>query len=183
MNSFLQERFRIIRFTGPVWARGIFILLMPAIVSCMNKNDNLDAELEDLLARSVPLIHPSELHKQLGSGKYVLLDIRTSEENAVSTIPGAVFYSYDDFDPADLTNIRKEDTVVVFCSVGYRSEKAGEKLLAAGYPHVKNLYGGIFGWKNEGFEVVDQRGRMTDSVHTYNENWSRYLKNGIKVYD
>ena len=58
----------------------------------------------------------------------------------------------------------------------------GEKLMAKGYKNVKNLYGGIFQWKNEGYEVVNEKSMETDSVHTYNRRWSKWLTNGIKVY-
>ena len=82
-----------------------------------------------------------------------------------------------------MTDVTAEDTVILYCSVGYRSEKAGEKLLEKGYKNVLNLHGGIFEWKNSGYEVVDPKGEHTDRVHTYNKEWSEYLDKGIKIYD
>jgi predicted sulfurtransferase len=66
--------------------------------------------------------------------------------------------------------------------VGYRSEKVGEKLQELGFQNVKNLYGGIFQWKNEGFEVENSLSMPTDSVHTYNKRWSKWLLKGVRVY-
>ncbi len=54
--------------------------------------------------------------------------------------------------------IGEESKVVVYCSVGYRSEKIAEKLKAAGYKNVFNLYGGIFEWENQNLPVYDSNG-------------------------
>jgi hypothetical protein len=70
----------------------------------------------------------------------------------------------------------------VYCSVGYRSERIGEKLLKLGYTDVVNLYGGIFEWKNQGLDVYNSSNYPTDSVHTYNKSWGKWLVKGIKVY-
>ena len=67
--------------------------------------------------------------------------------------------------------------------MGYRSERIGEKLQKMGFTNVKNLYGGIFDWKNQDFEVVGMDNLATDSVHTYNKSWSKWLYKGIKVYE
>ena len=72
--------------------------------------------------------------------------------------------------------------IVVYCSLGIRSEKISEKLKAEGYSNVRNLYGGIFEWKNKGFEVFDSEGKETEKVHAYSKSWSKWLKNGEKIY-
>ena len=71
---------------------------------------------------------------------------------------------------------------VVYCSIGVRSEKIGEKLQAAGYTNVKNLYGGIFQWKGEGEKVVDSLGLSTERVHAFSKLWGKLLTNAKKVY-
>ena len=40
--------------------------------------------------------------------------------------------------------------IIVYCSIGVRSEDIGEKLKELGYTKILNLYGGIFDWKNKG---------------------------------
>lgn len=146
--------------------------------------DNFDAKLDAILDGSVPFIHTGELSKKMEEGeKLLLLDTRSLKEYRVSHIPNAIFVDYDHFSEDMVEDYDKEIPVVVYCSVGYRSEKIGEKLLELGFKHVLNLYGGIFDWKNNGHVVVDAKGAETDSVHTYNENWSRWLKKGIKVYE
>lgn len=149
----------------------------------MAKHDNLEDELESILSESVPFISPKELHSQMQRNKPVLLDIRSKREHDVSYIPGSRFIEYDEFKESDVAKYSRTDTVILYCAVGYRSEKIGEKLQAMGFTNVYNLYGGIFEWKNEGFEVVDTEGNKTDQIHTYSESWSQYLKKGTKIYD
>ena len=64
---------------------------------------------------------------------------------------------------------------MLYCSIGYRSEKVGEKLQRLGYTKVYNLYGSIFESVNVGNEVVDQNGKKVKKVHTYNKDWSQWV--------
>ena len=155
-----------------------FLLSLPA---CCQKT--FDEKLQSLYSYTVPLIQPSELAevKKAAASVYVL-DVRSPEEFAVSHLEDARFIDYDNFNTKDVREIPKEAKVILYCSVGYRSERVGEKLKAAGYEDVSNLYGGIFQWKNEGYPVVNQQQQPTDSVHTYNKDWSQWLERGIKVY-
>jgi rhodanese-related sulfurtransferase len=112
-----------------------------------------------------------------------MLDAREPKEYKVSHIKDAVFVGYDSFALKTVTDQikNKQDTVIVYCSIGVRSEDIGEKLLAAGYTNVFNLYGGIFEWKNKENEVYDTEDKETEKVHTYSKFWSRLLKSGISV--
>jgi len=140
-------------------------------------------KLESLYNHTVPLISTQELASKFDSGSpIVILDIRSQKEFQVSHLTNAVMIDYDNFDKSDIQNIPLDTEIIVYCSVGYRSEKIGEDLLELGYSNVKNLFGGIFQWKNDGFEVVNQQSVETDSVHTYNRNWSQWLINGVRVY-
>ena len=72
--------------------------------------------------------------------------------------------------------------MVVYCTVGYRSERIGEKLQKMGFQDVHNLYGGITEWVNQGHKVVDPEGNETPKVHTYSKDWGKWLKEGEKVW-
>jgi rhodanese-related sulfurtransferase len=142
-----------------------------------------DKKLEQLYRYTVPLIQPEGLQELKKENKdLVVLDTRNKEEYEVSHIKGALWVDYDNFDLTMIKDIPKHASVIVYCSVGYRSERIGEKLLEDGYDNVQNLYGGIFEWKNKGFTVVNNKLQPTDSVHTYNKKWSIWLNKGIKVY-
>jgi len=76
----------------------------------------------------------------------------------------------------------KESEIIVYCSIGYRSEKITEQLVQEGFKNVQNLYGGIFEWKNQGNEVVRPDGKPTEDVHAYSRLWGIWLKEGNRVY-
>ena len=140
--------------------------------------------LEGMYKKTVPLIKVEELKKQLrgSDAKPVLLDTRTSEEYKVSHLQGARFVNYDSFTVEQVKNIPKATPIVVYCSVGYRSERIGEQLRQAGFTNVYNLYGGIFEWVNSGLPVFNERGQ-TQQVHAFSRTWGMWLKKGEKVYE
>ncbi len=145
---------------------------------------SLEKKLESLYLHTVPLIQPEQLEHWQQSGKQlVLLDIRSPEEYKVSHLMGAELIDYETFNPENIVHLSKSSTVVVYCSVGYRSERIGEKMNELGFQDVYNLYGGLFYWKNYGHPVVNSENQPTDSVHVYNRVWGKYLKKGIRVYD
>lgn len=45
--------------------------------------------------------------------------------------------------------------VVLYCFIGYCSEKVVEQFWEWGFIKVYNLYGSIFEWVNQGYFVVD----------------------------
>ena len=153
------------------------------LVSTAQAQPDYDKKLSSIYRKTVKTIQPNEVVKSMvNNASVILLDIRTAAEFEVSHLPGARFLNYDSYTNVDLIAIPKDSKVIVYCSVGYRSERVGEKLIELGYKNVFNIYGGIFEWKNEGFEVVNKLNQRTDSVHTYNRNWSKWLVRGIKVY-
>lgn len=116
---------------------------------------------------------------------YVLLDARELKEYKVSHLKNAIHVGYDHFNLKKTTKKlkNKNATIIVYCSVGIRSENIAEKLQKAGYKNVYNLFGGIFEWKNKENIVVDSKNQPTENVHTFNKEWSKWLKKGIKVYE
>ena len=63
-----------------------------------------------------------------------------------------------------------ERTVVVYCSVGYRSSRLAEELRARGFENVFNLEGSLFQWANEGRPLYRGEERV-DQAHPYDEEW------------
>ncbi len=132
--------------------------------------------LSSLLSHSVP-----EIKVEQTKSDYVFLDARAKKEYNLSSIPHSKWVGYDNFNMSRVKDINKSDTIVVYCSVGYRSEKISEKLIKEGYTHVYNLYGGIFEWVNQGKGVVNKEGE-TKKIHGYNKSWSKWLKKGEIEY-
>ncbi|MCG8319329.1 MAG: rhodanese-like domain-containing protein [Cytophagales bacterium] len=143
-----------------------------------------DKLLDNMYKNTVPLIKPEELSDLMQHNEsLVLLDIRSQKEYQVSHLANSMFIDYDSFNKHKISHLNKDANIIVYCAVGYRSERVGEKLLDMGFENVRNLYGGIFQWKNQDKPVVDTKGIKTDSVHTYSKAWSKWLKKGIKVYE
>ncbi|MCJ8166676.1 rhodanese-like domain-containing protein [Pontibacter sp. E15-1] len=159
-----------------------FILVLPA---CGQTTDKAyDLMLKGMYGDEVSRITPAQLHQQLQDTKVkpLLLDTRTPAEYRVSHLAGARFTAYNTFRVSQLQDVPKDARIVVYCSVGYRSERVGEKLKKAGYKNVQNLYGGIFEWVNEGYPVYNQHGK-TNQVHAYSKAWGVWLQEGVKVYE
>ena len=159
----------------------LFIFLFSCLMACQVQsqeaagkctNQDFEKKINNLLSFSVPTVVPSEL---AAMDAPMILDAREKEEYQVSHIPGAKCIGYDDFDMSSLEGVDKDELIVVYCSIGYRSEKIGEKLQKNGFTNVHNLYGSIFEWVNQSHEVVDDSEKPTNKVHTYNKNWSKWL--------
>ncbi len=156
----------------------VFILLINFVATAQN---SIPEVLEKLNKKTVSYIKVNELD----NSNYVILDTREPKEYIVSHLPKAISVGYNYFDIKKVNTIikNKNTPIVVYCSIGVRSEKIGEKLKKSGYTNIYNLYGGIFEYKNKGGKVVNQKNIATDSIHAFSKQWSVYLKKGIKVYE
>lgn len=164
-------------------AKRIGFILVLTTLSVAVAAQSYDDKLKSLYKNTVPTISSSELRDKISQGeKIILLDTRTPDEYNVSHLPGAKFVDYDEFTSSSVKSLDKNSHVVVYCTVGYRSERIGEKLKDLGFKDVHNLYGGIFQWANDGGVLLNKREVPTDSVHTYSKKWSVWLKKGTKVY-
>lgn len=161
-------------------------LLILGIMSFLNSFSQVESTsyslmLKALIKESIPIVAVADLdQKQIQSTTFI--DSREKVEFDVSHIKGATWVGYDDFDMARMDAISKNEPIIIYCSVGYRSEKIGEKLIEAGYTNVSNLYGGIFEWVNQGKPIVDLSGKPTTKIHGYSKTWGIWLSKGEKVY-
>ncbi|MDX1463223.1 MAG: rhodanese-like domain-containing protein [Marinirhabdus sp.] len=146
---------------------------------------SLDVLLEQYNTRSVPYISVEGLRALQMHQNIVILDAREIEEYQVSKLEGARFVGYNQFSAEKISEeIPEKDTpIIVYCSLGIRSEEIGEKLQEQGFTNIKNLYGGIFEWKNKGYPVLNWVAKETDSVHAFSKSWSKWLTKGIPVYN
>ncbi len=160
----------------------IFLLLLMLSQGMVAQNARIDAVLKKYNKGTVSYMTVSQLAGQ--KEKAVLFDAREPGEYQVSRIPGALWAGHETFDLKTVTGKVKDKSqlIVVYCSIGVRSEQIAEKIQNAGYTKVYNLYGGIFEWKNQGRQVVDSHHKTTEKVHTYSAEWSKYLMKGEKVY-
>ncbi len=152
---------------------GVLLLSTPMLTAQEVDNKAFDLMLRGLLDASVDPVDVKTVHQQLNEVE--LLDAREWDEYAVSHLPNARYVGYDDFSMDRLKDIDKDTEVVVYCSVGYRSERIGEQLEAAGYSNVRNLYGGIFEWSNAGFPLQSPSGDEVKRLHAYGAVWGIWV--------
>jgi rhodanese-related sulfurtransferase len=157
-------------------------ILLGALLFSQKPGD-FDKKVHGLLNHTVPLIDVHELWKRLqGETPPLVLDTREEEEFEVSHIEQARHVGYKTFDPRSLGGVPTDRPIVVYCSLGVRSEEVGEKLRKAGFIDVVNLFGGIFEWVHHDYPVVDMDNRPTRRVHAFSKKWGRWLFKGEKVY-
>ena len=134
--------------------------------------------LGGLLSHTVPEIDIPAAARAEG---VFFLDAREPAEYEVSHIKGALNVGFNHFDLQSVAHIPKDTPVIIYCSVGFRSEKIAEKMKRDGFTAVSNLYGGIFEWVNEGHAVVCN-GTPTERVHAFDRVWGIWLHRGTGVY-
>lgn len=167
----LRDYCNIILFIISIWGTA---LTQTTEVKCINPE--FDQLVNNYLEYSVPTITVADAYES--KLNFVFLDARELEEYKTSHIQNAIHVGFDNFKLESLVpEIRKEDPIIIYCSIGYRSEKIGAILKANGYQNVFNLYGSIFEWVNQHHPVVDINGKSSSSLHTFNKKWSKWVEN------
>ena len=142
------------------------------------ESDSYEFMLDALLQHTVPEVAVSDAL----SDDVLFIDCREWNEFEVSHIEGALWVGYNDFKADRIAGISMDQSIIIYCSVGYRSEKIAEQLVSLGYNDVRNLYGGIFEWVNQDKIIVDQNGDPSLKIHAYDRIWGIWLDKGEKVY-
>ena len=162
----------------------LFFIAFLFLVGTASSQESLDKLLNRYNSHSIPYISVEELRMLRLNDSVVILDAREPKEFEVSHLKSSINVGFDNFysEEKQLQKTNKDAQIIVYCSVGIRSEKIGEKLKKAGFINVKNLYGGIFEWKNRGNPVIDSTGTETENVHAFSKQWSKWLHKGNPVY-
>ncbi|MFQ3306132.1 MAG: rhodanese-related sulfurtransferase [Polaribacter sp.] len=160
----------------------LFLFLCISTVSFGQRK--LDKLLQKWNTKNVTYISSEGL--AIEQTKAILLDAREEKEFKVSHLKNAIYVGYSDFklkETLEKLPKDKDAKIVVYCSLGIRSEVIAYQLITAGYTNVYNLYGGIFKWKNNNFKVIDTLGNETEKIHVFSKDWSIWLTKGKKVYE
>jgi len=145
--------------------------------------ETLEEVLNKYNHKKVPYIAVAELKNLQQKNKVIILDSRELVEFKVSHIEGAKLVGYNHFRLSSLPdNVDKKTPIVVYCTLGVRSEVIANQLIENGYTDVKNLYGGISEWKNKDYIVIDSTQRMTENIHVYSKKWGKWLTKGNPIF-
>jgi len=111
------------------------------------------AHFREALARSTD---PSDVAADLekGNAPFVVLDARSPESYAAAHVPGAVNLPHRRIDAATTARFSKSVPIVTYCDGTHcnASTKAAARLAGLGFL-VKEMIGGLDGWRRDGFEV------------------------------
>lgn len=151
------------------------------------------------LKYSVDSITAKQLHQIQNSQLPLLLyDVRHSNEQKVSMIPGAIAITIDT-NPSERKDfklfIKKNKgnanaRIVFYCAVGHRSSQKAAQLIknldlknnSVERIPVKNLFGGLFLWAKNKYKMIEPNtGKKTITVHGYNNYWAGFVKKPVKV--
>ena len=147
----------------------------------------IDADYKKMIERKYdgfPLIQPEVLESKLEKKvPVVILDTRELNEFNVSHIPSSIHFGYDNKNWKSLENVPKNTEIIVYCSIGVRSQEIGKELSEKGYKNVSNLYGGVFLWADQKRSLEDKSGNSTNKVHGYNKFWGKWVKKAEAVYE
>lgn len=127
---------------------------------------------------AVPTISPRDLYIAMQqvppASALVLVDVRTPEEVAVSSLPGAVTAAAFQ---ARRRELREQDALVVaYCTIGYRSSQFVQELLSDGF-RARNLEGSVLAWTHERLPLVvggagaGAQAAPTTRVHVFGKQW------------
>lgn len=129
------------------------------------------------IALEVPLVQAQNVDLD----RYVILDTRPKAEFEVNHIPGALRMGYSPRNPQLLEGLDKDQPVLVYCTIGWRSGKVGKWLQSQGFTQVHNLAGGIISWANAGLTLENAQA-ATNEVHTYGKRFAPFLTQGTAVW-
>src|SRR5690606_10395718 len=135
---------------------------------------------DSIPASAIPSINVEEFI-ELNKQPLYILDAREEKEFKVSHIKNARNVGYFWFDMRKIYDIPYDANMVIYCTVGGRSEKIAEKIIGAGYQQVYLLQGGIFEWINKGQPVYKENGVQTSEIHIFNEDMAQLIEKGTKV--
>lgn len=96
-------------------------------------------------------MRPKQLAEWLSDstrGKPVLLDVRQPWEFALCNLPGSLHIPMH-MVPLRSNELKRDDTIVVICHHGHRSNQVARYLEQQGFSSVINLAGGVAAWSDE----------------------------------
>lgn len=101
--------------------------------------------------------------QQADKSQVTLVDVRTPDEYALGTIPGAINIPLDNLRER-LADIPENQPVYLFCGVGLRGYLASNILKSKGYPDVRNLIGGLKTYKAATATIKTPEGFVCDTT-------------------
>ncbi|MCF6242696.1 MAG: thioredoxin domain-containing protein [Bacteroidales bacterium] len=101
-------------------------------------------------------VNAQEFYRLATTGKGMILDVRTKSEFDNEHIANSQYLNFYALDfKKKLLMLPKDEEIYLYCTTGYRSEKAAKYLAKNGYTKVYNLEHGILEWNLENLPVIE----------------------------
>ena len=100
-----------------------------------------------------PALSTLQATQLINSRNAIILDVRTPEEFATGSLPGARNVPVDKVDDKLMRDVKKDKPLIVVCATGSRAGKAAAQLRANGYGEVYVLAGGVAAWREAGLPI------------------------------
>jgi rhodanese-related sulfurtransferase len=154
--------------------------LIPATVLALSFN--LETIQNDLEKQYDNISHiDGNNFSKLNHEKTIIFDVREQHEFDVSHLPQAIQVDPEISNQSFISNYKEQVTgknIVFYCSVGQRSSVLSSRLktslIEQGATKVYNLKGGVFRWRNEKKELIQNK-KPTQFIHPYNPLWGLLL--------
>lgn len=124
----------------------------------MKQHSNNFLELVTEAKKHIQEISSATLNGMLEDGKtFHLIDVREDDEWLTGHISTASHLSKGVIErDIEKTIPNQNDEIVVYCSGGFRSALVAWNLQNMGYKNVASLNGGLRGWVEAGYTIVDK---------------------------
>ncbi|MGE5161418.1 MAG: rhodanese-like domain-containing protein [Betaproteobacteria bacterium] len=99
-----------------------------------------------------PAVSTLQATQLINSRNALVIDVRTPEEFATGSLPGARNIPVDKFDQK-MRDIKKDKPLIVVCASDSRAGRAAAQLRASGYAEVFVLAGGLAAWRAAGLPI------------------------------
>lgn len=132
-----------------------FLVALSLLSACGKSPSESGSTQTTQATGSIEQVDAAQFKKLTESPNALILDVRTAAEVAEGHLPNAVnidIYGSDFM--AKVQELPKDREILVYCTVGARSQQAADILSKQGFAKVYNLDGGIVAWQRNGFEVV-----------------------------
>lgn len=125
----------------------------------MKQHSNNFLELVTEAKKHIKEISAVALNGMLEDGKtFHLIDVREDDEWLTGHISTAIHLSKGVIErDIEKTIPNQNDEIVVYCSGGFRSALVAWNLQNMGYKNVASLNGGLRGWVESGYTIVDRK--------------------------
>lgn len=175
-----------------VWVTAFLMLGLALAASCAywwhRRNSSITwAKVNTLIVTQFPQVHQlsvPQLRAWLADARRpppVLLDVRAKIEYQVSHLQHAQWINAAQPVAQALAGVSKEQPIVTYCSVGYRSSAYAQRLMKDGFKHVDVLHGSIFAWANADLPVY-RAGKIVHHVHPYDRHWGQLLRRSLWAF-